>query len=102
MEEQMKWRRVVPAVLIAGALAGGVAPMAHAQERDGCYGTRGGSMGCIETVRSFNFVDPVLDDTGNWRMRGRVYVVWPDMHMVEVNPEGWPNLQRQWVAGTGR
>jgi hypothetical protein len=88
--------------MVAGTVAGVAAPVAQAQEADGCYNPRGGRMGCMVEIRNFNFVDPVLDDTGNWRLRGRIYIVGPDMQMIEVNPEGWPTSPRLWAAGTGR
>jgi hypothetical protein len=96
------WRVVIVALLVAGAFVGLGVPAAQAQEREGCYDPRGGSMGCVVDIRNFNFVDPALDDHGNWRMRGRVYVSYSDMTVVEVNPEGWPSRRGTWTPGTGR
>src|SRR5688500_8450070 len=99
----MLWRVLVLVALALGGLGGVPVPSAQAQEREGCYDPRGGSMGCIGDVRNFNFVDPGIQQYSSHRMRGRVYVVTEEqMDLVEVRPEGWPAPRQTWFPGTGR
>jgi hypothetical protein len=57
-------RILIAVVLVAGALAWSGAAPTYAQERDGCYDTRFGRMGCTTDIRQTNFSDPALEERG--------------------------------------
>jgi hypothetical protein len=88
-------RILIAVVLVAGALAWSGAAPTHAQERDGCYDTRFGSMGCMSDIRSFNFGDPVLERNGRHLLSNNrglanadvIYISYANMDMdVVVTP----------------
>jgi hypothetical protein len=83
----MRWRVVLSAITVAGALAwGGVAPTL-AQGRDGCGDTRfGSSAGCMNDVREFNFSDPGIANYTWHQLRGRYIVTYYADMRVELIP----------------